>query len=223
MFRMMVIFLILPGVSYGSKSGPLPSQIPVPNNTKILSSIPEKTIKIGSWVSYQIRDLRKNKKYSIRIAFVGREDAGRKTWIEVTLKGIGKTIYLKMLFKGKPGQQMGDPEETIVKFGKMYAMRLPTAKHPDSIVPVLFRKPLKKPKVVGKMDVRTSAGIFPGALKVKGVDADGNIVEMYHHKNVKLWGMLKFSDSKFEMELTGQGLGARSRINEKPAPFMMPR
>ncbi|MBU1218303.1 hypothetical protein KKF34_15530 [Myxococcota bacterium] len=221
--NLLLILLLTSFSAIAAPAGPLPSQSPLPANAKVMSTIPEKDIKIGTWVEYKVIDIKNKKITNLKFAFVGREDAGRKTWVEITMRNGSKTTYIKMLYKGKPGDKMGEAEKIIVKFGNLQAMELPAMSKPETIVPMLHRKPIKKPVLVGKTDVRTPAGLFPKAAKVKGIDPDGNIIEVYHHPSVKMWGMLKFNDGRVDMELIGQGGNARSRITGKPAPFMMPR
>ncbi|MBU1240108.1 hypothetical protein KKF84_09485 [Myxococcota bacterium] len=215
---------LAPGLAMGKikRRGPLPSQLPAPTVPRLLSRAPGKEVKIGTWVEYGVREKKRTRNFTMKIAFVGREQGGLLTWIEVTLNHNSQIIYMKMLFEGKPGKNLGDAKKIIMKLGSLHAMEIPMSKA-ENLLPILFRKPLVKPRNVGTEDFRTRTGLFTRAQKVRGVDAGGNIVEVLHHPNVHLWGLLRFSNAEVTMELIGQGLGARTRITEKPAPFSVPQ
>jgi hypothetical protein len=219
--KLFFIFTILltPQISTASK-GPLPSRAPNPTVPKLLSTIPVKTTKIGTWVEYSVKDSKLHKKYKLKISFTGREGGGKYSWIEIAIKNAGRPIYVKILFEGTPGK-IGKAKRMIIKFGGMQPMELPKGKA-KKLLPIIYRKPMVSPKLVGKKDIRTPAGLFPKALNIKGVDADGNVISVWHHRQVHFWNLLKFNDGRFDMMLIGQGFGARSRIRGTPAPFSLP-
>jgi hypothetical protein len=216
----LVVFLPL-GVDAKRKRGPLPSQTPTANVPRVLSTAPGKNIKIGTWVEYEVTTTSTKKPFLMKIAFVGREDGGRQTWVEIALKQIGQTIYIKLLFNGKPGSAMGKAKKAIFKFGTLQAMEVPVEKA-ENTLPILFRKPIIKPRVTGQVDLRTKGGLFTKAVKISGIDADGGKVDIWNHSRVLLWGLLKFKGPRSTMTLIGQGFGARTRITEKPAPYSVP-
>ncbi len=226
MTRVLVCFalcaLVVPSAGAMKRRGPLPSQLPAPTVPRLLSTSPNKEVKIGTWVEYKVRERKRHRTFFLKIAFVGREQGGLQTWVEVTLKQSTQVIYIKMLFEGRPGKNLGDAKRVIMKLGSLHAMEVPLSKA-ENMLPILFRKPLVKPRMVGTEDFRTQAGLFTKARKIRGVDAAGAIIEVLHHPNVHLWGLLRFQNAEVIMELIGQGLGARTRITEKPAPFSVPR
>lgn len=201
------VLLLLPAVATAKirRRGPLPSQLPTATVPKLLSRAPGKSVKIGTWVKYKVTDKKRKGTFNLRIAFVGREKGGQQTWIEVTLANGAQVQHIKLLFEGKPGKNMGKAKKMILKMGSMHAMEVPVS-NKDKMLPVLFRPPMVKPKKVGVMDVRTPAGLFPGATKIRGVDADGGVIELLNHPNVRLWGLLSFRTKTLKMELIGQGL-----------------
>ncbi len=203
------------------KLGPLPSQSPSPYRLKMLSTTPEKDIPIGTWVEYAVTDRKDRKGYRMKIAFVGREDGGRRTWIEIALTGIGRPIYLKMLMQGSPGSP-GEFQRLIMQAGDMQPMEMPVVQTSE-LLPMLPRKPLVAPQVVGNVDLNTPAGQFPQSLHIRAVNADGELMNFYHHRQALMWSLVKLEDGRFTMELVGQGTGAVSRIRQTPVPFRIPQ
>ncbi|MGM0597877.1 MAG: hypothetical protein ACQES9_12655 [Myxococcota bacterium] len=201
--------------------GPLPSQTESGIATSILTKIPGKTAKIGSWIEYSLFDKQKQKKLKLKIAFVGRADGGRSSWIEISISGMNQVIRVKMLFEGNPGAKIKNPKKAIIKMGHLYPMSLPLPKT-KKMLPMIYRQPMMKPVILSPRTIKTPAGEFKRATGARGMDPNGNVVEVYNHKNIRLNGFLKFEDSRFKMVLIGQGKGARSRIKQKPAPFSVP-
>ena len=214
------LFLFVPAAA-AQKQGPLPSHSPPPVQLKLLGTTPDKDIKLGSWVEYAVTDTTEKKSYKMKIAFVGREGGGKFSWLEITLTGLGRTVYLKMYMEGNPGAA-GTVKRLIMQIGAMQPMELPLVKLTD-VLPVISQKPIVAPRVVGNVDLRTPAGQFPGSLHVRAVNADGQMMNFYHHKQALMWSLVKLHDGRFDMELVGQGVGAVSRIRQTPVPFHLPR
>lgn len=221
LFVFLLLCFGLPAAAAVRNMGPLPSQSPSPNRLKLLSTTPDKDIAIGTWVEYAVTDRTERKSYRMKIAFVGREAGGRQTWLEIALSGIGRPIYLKMLMEGAPGSP-GDVKRLILQSGDMQPMEMPIIKSAE-LLPMLPRRPLVSPQVVGNVDLRTPAGQFPQCLHIRGVNADGEMMDFYHHKQALMWSLVKLEDGRFTMELIGQGTGAVSRIRQVPVPFRMPQ
>jgi len=213
-------FFLIPTAA-AQKQGPLPSHSPSPVQLKLLGTTPDKDIKLGSWVEYAVADGQQKKNYKMKIAFVGREGGGKFSWLEITLAGIGRTVYLKLYMEGNPGSA-GLVKRLIMQIGTMQPMELPLMKMTD-VLPILSQKPIVAPKVVGNVDLRTPAGAFPGSLHIRAVNAEGQLMNFYHHKQALMWSLVKLNDGRFEMELIGQGLGAVSRIRQTPVPFHLPQ
>jgi len=203
------------------KQGPLPSNSPPPVQLKLMGTTPNKDIKLGTWVEYAVTDGQEKKNYKMKIAFVGREGGGKFSWLEITLAGLGRTVYLKLYMEGNPGAAR-QVKRLIMQIGSMQPMEMPLIKMND-VLPILMQKPIMSPKVVGNVDLRTPAGLFPGTMHVRAVNADGQLMNFYHHKQALMWSLVKLQDGRFEMELIGQGLGAVSRIRQTPVPFHMPK
>jgi hypothetical protein len=218
----LVLFsLCLVPVARAQKHGPLPSHSPSPVQLKLMGTTPDKDIKLGSWVEYAVTDGQEKKNYRMKIAFVGREGGGRFSWLEIALTGLGRPIHLKLYMEGTPGTA-GTVKRLIMQVGAMQPMELPMVKLTD-VLPMIHQKPILAPKVVGSVDLRTPAGQFPGALHLRAVNAEGQLMNFYHHKQALMWSLVKLQDGRFEMELVGQGLGAVSRIRQTPVPFHLPK
>lgn len=220
-FLLFVLWFCFPWFASSKNLGPLPSQSPSPNRLKVLSTTPEKNIAIGTWVEYAVNDRNERKNYRMKIAFVGRENNGRHTWVEIALTGIGRPIYLKLLMEGAPGSP-GEIKRLIMQAGDMQPMEMPLVQTTE-LLPMLPRKPLVAPQVVGNVDLRTPAGMFPQSLHIRGVNADGEVMNFYHHPQALMWTLVKLEDARFTMELVGQGTGAVSRIRQMPVPFRIPQ
>jgi hypothetical protein len=221
-----LIFLLVSTSSIAGKKltvgkGPLPSQSKSGIATSILAKIPGKREKIGSWIEYSLYDKQKQKKMKLKIAFVGRTDGGRSSWMEISVSGMNQVIRVKMLFEGNPGAKMKNPKKAIIKMGNLYPMSMAVPKT-KKMLPMIYRQPMIKPVILSPRTIKTPAGEFKGATGAKGIDPGGNVIEIYNHKNIRLNGFLKFEDSRFKMVLIGQGEGARSRIKQKPVPFSVP-
>jgi hypothetical protein len=134
---------------------------------------------------------------------------------------MGRPIHLKLYMEGTPGTP-GTVKRLIMQVGAMQPMELPMVKLTE-VLPMIHQKPILAPKVVGNVDLRTPAGQFPGALHLRAVNAEGKLMNFYHHKQALMWSLVKLQDGRFEMELVGQGLGAVSRIRQTPVPFHLPK
>jgi hypothetical protein len=228
-FLFSIIFLIplnsfALNVEFDLNEGPLPSASPTVNITNIFSKSPAKSVRIGTWVKYSIQDNRVGKnssKYYLKLAFVGREEMGRLTWMEISLNQGGQTTYIKLLYEGDPGR-VGKTKRLIVQFGNMQPMETPVEEE-KKLLPIIFRAPIVQPRVIEKKDFSSPVGIFRKASHIKSIDPDGNIINLWMHKSVLMWGMLKINDGRFIMELVDQGFGARSRIKGEPAKLTMPK
>ncbi len=213
------IMICFPAASFSR--GPLPSHSPSSVQMDFMKTTPDKDVQLGTWVEYAVTDRQEKKSYRMKIAFVGREGGGRFSWMEISLAGLGRAMILKLYLEGTPGNP-GEIRRMIMQIGNMQPMEMPLTKS-DELLPVLHQKPMMTPRTVGNVDMRTPAGQFPGTLHVRGINADGDIINFWHHRQALMWSLVKMQDGRFDMELVGQGLGAVSRIRQNPVPFHMPR
>ncbi len=173
---------------------------------------------VGEWSEYQIIS-KKEPSLVMRIAIVGKE--GNSYWYEtvVNTKTEAKTIT-KVLTSGNPEDQQ-NIKRMIVKSGNEPAMEM-DVEMLEKFSPE--KKELQKPiKMIdkGMESIKVPAGSFD-AHHIQYQTAEGT-VDLWIHKDVHPYGVVKSQSKDFEMVLTGYGKGATSQITETPRKFEMPK
>lgn len=170
---------------------------------------------VGGWSEYQITS-KSEKPIKMKIAIVGKE--GDAYWYESVMEGgRGGKIISKMLVSGHPN----DPKnikKMIFKQGNEPAMEMPIGMMPQT-QPAQEQKGKLIDK--GTETIKVPAGSFK-AQHMQYQDAEG-IVDLWAHKGVSPYGMVKSQSKDFEMVLTGYGTGAKSLIIETPQKLEMPQ
>ncbi len=213
MSNLLILFSFFVSLQNG---GPLPSRLPTPQGPGLFSRMPACTVKLGSWVQYRVVNRKRAATYTMKLALVGRSADGKSTWIEMELAYGTTSFKIKMLTEGNP-RRSGKVTKVIIQIGNMAPVSLPPDEQ-KNLMPLITRRPVKKMRLVAEEKVTTPAGTFT-ARRYEGLDEDGNPVKLWFSQDVKIWRLLKFHSSVMDMELLGQGTGARSRLPDT-APMM---
>ena len=196
--------------------GPLPSRMPVPQGPGVFSSVPSCTEKLGTWVKYRVTSKRRAVTYTLKMALVGRSADAKSTWIEIEIVHAATVLRVKVLTEGSP-RQPGKLKRVILKIGTLAPVSLPPEDQ-RSVMPLISNRPVRNMRLVAEERVKTPAGTFL-TWRYEGMDENGSPVKMWIAKNVKLWSLVKFQSSNLELELMGQGTGAKSTLPDN-APVM---
>lgn len=170
---------------------------------------------VGGWAEYQMKGQGSTSK--MKMAIVGKE--GDAFWYETVMEGgrEGRTIT-KMLVSGDPSDQK-NIKKFIVKTGNEPAMEMP--------VQMMGAEGSKgggqRGKAVdkGTETVKVPAGTFK-AQHLQYQDSEG-MTDVWVHKDVVPYGMVKSQSKDMEMVLLGHGTGAKTQITETPQKFEMPQ
>jgi len=170
---------------------------------------------VGGWSEYQMT-LRDGSPMKMKIAIVGKE--GDAYWFENMTEGgrEGRAIT-KMLVSGDPK----DPKHIkrfIVKTGNEPAMEIPSQ--------MMGQAPQAEDPKAKMIEKGTEAIKVPaGAFTTKHLQyQEGDILQdIWVHKDVPPYGVVKSQSKDHEMVLVGYGTGATTLIKETPQKFEMPQ
>lgn len=170
---------------------------------------------VGGWSEYQM-SAKGEKPIKMKVAIVGKE--GDAYWYEtVTEGGREGKIISKMLVSGNPNDQK-NVKRMIFKQGNEPAMEMPVG-----MMPMMQQGQEAKEKMVdkGTETIKIPAGTFKAQhLQYQGAEG---IVDIWVHKGVAPYGMVKSQSKDFEMVLISYGTGAKTLITETPQKFEMPQ
>jgi hypothetical protein len=172
---------------------------------------------VGGWSEYQMTGKGESPS-KMKISIVGKE--GDAYWYETTMetKQEGRIIS-KMLVSGNPEDQQ-NIKRMIVKMGNEPAMEMPVQMMQASQA---SKDQGQKGKIIekGTESIKVPAGTF---MAKHMQYQDGEIVEdIWIHKDISPYGMVKSQSKEFEMVLLGYGTGAKTLITETPQKFEMPK
>jgi hypothetical protein len=174
---------------------------------------------VGSWVEYSTVDQRTSKRIRMHWALVGQE--GTKRWWELTIRdGQQLPLRIKSLVRG-PVNQPSHVERVIVQTGNQTPLEMPL-KQGQRLVDVYTRpRPGGQLRNLGVERIVTAAGTFETRHQA-WTDADGNAAEEWTSPAVSLWGLVRFQNQRFRMELIGHGRNARSQVTGVPVKWQIP-
>lgn len=211
--------LTLPLAEDTARAGdPLPGRMPGMQLPPRLQK-PVGKITVGSWVEFSVRDIPKRRRFRLHWALVGK--TGRSFWWELTFRVARKPVMrIKTLIKGtitKPSHI----KRVIVQSGNTRPLELPL-KSGQKLMNVYLRKRRGATmKDHGVVKLKVAAGHFK-TRHYSWKDASGQIVHEWISRKAGIWGLVRFSSPRFQMELIGQGRSARSRIRGIPAKWHLP-
>lgn len=170
---------------------------------------------VGGWSEYQM-SAKGEKPIKMKIAIVGKE--GNAYWYEtVTEGGREGKIISKMLVAGNPNDQK-NVKRMIFKQGNEPAMEMPVG-----MMPMAQQGQEGRGKIVdkGTESIKVPAGTFK-TQHLQYQDVEG-IADVWIHKGVAPYGLVKSKGKDFEMVLLSYGTGAKTLITETPQKFEMPQ
>jgi hypothetical protein len=170
---------------------------------------------VGGWSEYQLT-LEDGSKMKMRVAIVGKE--GEAYWFEyMTEGGREGRVIMKMLVSGDPK----DPKHIkkfIVKNRNEPAMEIPSQMMGQ---PPQAEEPKAKMIEKGIEAIRVPAGAFTTKhLQYQEADI---LQDIWVHKDIPPYGVVKSQSKDVEMVLLGYGTGAATQITETPQKFEMPQ
>jgi hypothetical protein len=171
---------------------------------------------LGRWAEYQA--VYDNSPYTVRWAVVGSEKRGGADlkWLELRMTGQNKdrNLIYQMLVPGSPAE-MGNVEEIVFKPGDKPAMKMSGAMMKmirDQMEQQSFLMELcRDVTLVGPETVTVPAGKF----QTRHFRSTKYKTESWMASGIP-FSLVKSVGEKHQMELKGQGSGARSSITEKP-------
>ena len=174
---------------------------------------------VGGWVEYSMVDRKTAKRLRLHWALVGQE--GSKRWWELTIRdGQQPAMRIKSLVRG-PVNQPSHVERVIVQTGSQTPLELPL-KQGQQLVDVYTRpRPGGRIRDLGTEKIVTAAGTFESRHHA-WTDADGFGAEEWTSPAVALWGLVRFQNRRFLMELVGHGKNARSQVTGVPVRWQIP-
>jgi len=211
--------LALPLASLPARAGdPLPGRMPGVQLPPRLQK-PQGKIRVGSWVEFSVRSITKRRRFRLHWAVVGK--VGRSFWWELTFREARKPVArIKTLIKGtvtKPSHI----KRVIVQTGTSQPLELPM-KSGRKLMKVYLRKRRGVAiKDHGTVRLKVAAGTFLTRHQ-SWKDTSGQTVHEWISRKAGIWGLVRFRTPQLEMELIGQGRGARSRIRGIPAKWHIP-
>lgn len=190
---------MLPG--FGSVSGPAAS--PAPAAT---------TIEVGQWVEYRFRRGRE-RPVTVRYALVEREPDG--DWLETRYtRADGGRLLIRVLVEGRLDRP-GRIKRVIVQEGHGQALELPAERGAGALPPQVPTS--ANARVVGEEAIQV-AGHRLRARHVRASEGVG-ATDAWVSTAVPLWGLVRFSSSRYQLDLLGFGTGARSSLVGDPVRF----
>ncbi len=206
------------GTTPARADDPLPGRMPGMQLPPRLQK-PMGKVSVGSWVEFSVKDNVKRRRFRLHWALVGK--TGRSYWWELTFREARKPMMrIKTLIQGtvtKPNRI----KRVIVQSGTSQALELPM-KSGQKLMNVYLRKRRgARMKDHGAVTLKVAAGTF-ATRHYSWKDTAGQTVHEWISRKAGIWGLVRFHSPRFQMELIGQGRGARSRIRGIPAKWHLP-
>lgn len=169
---------------------------------------------VGGWAEYQMTEKGKSPS-KMKLAIVGKE--GDAYWYETIIetKLEGRSIS-KMLVSGNP-EDPKNVKRIIVKMGNEPAMEMPIQMMQASEDQGQKGKTIDK----GMESIKVPAGTF--TVRHIQYQYEELVEDIWVHKDVSPYGVVKSKSKDFEMVLLGYGSGAKTEITERPQKFEMPQ
>jgi len=197
---------------------PLPGRMPGLQLPPRLQK-PTGKVRVGSWVEFSVRDITKQRRFRLHWALVGK--TRRSYWWELTFRQARKPIMrIKTLIPG-PLKKPGRIKRVIIQTGTSQPLELPVKSGQKLMNVYLRRRRGARMKDHGTVQMKVAAGTFL-TRHYSWQDATGQTVHEWISDKAGIWGLVRFTSSRFAMELIGQGHSARSRIRGIPAKWHLP-
>lgn len=180
---------------------------------------PAGPVKVGSWAEFAVVDRRLRTRLRLHWALVATDPRGR--WWELTFrKPRQPTLRIKLLAREKTTGPTA-ALRVIVQAGNNPPLELPLKQGQKVMDLYLRRGAAGAPTDLGKVRLSTAAGTFQTHHR-RWRDDQGQLVEEWSSPSAAIWGLVRFRNARFEMELIGQGTGAVSRIRGTPTRWHIP-
>lgn len=168
---------------------------------------------VGGWAEYEMK-AKDQAPVKMKFAVVGKE--GNDYWFENVMESgrEGKTIT-KMLVSGDPNDSK-NVKRMIVKTGKRPPIEMPLQMMGRAKGRASAGKAIDK----GQEMIKVPAGTF--TTHHFQHQAPEGVVDVWVHKDISPYGLVKSQSKDSEMVLLGYGTGARTEITEEPRKFKMP-
>jgi hypothetical protein len=169
----------------------------------------------GRWAEYKA--LYKDDPYTMRYAVIGSESRGGKNlqWVEMRMSGAKKdrNMIFQVLVPGSLAD-LSKVQEVVFKPGDRPAMKV-SGPMLDMLrgqleKELLFAKVCNGVSLVGKEKITVSAGGFE-SLHYRSADSSDSWVSP-----AVSFSVVKSTGKNYQVELAGQGTGAKSSITETP-------
>jgi hypothetical protein len=170
---------------------------------------------VGGWSEYQMI-LRDGSTMKLKIAIVGKE--GDAYWFEnMTEGGREGRVITKILVSGDP-KDTKHIKRFIVKTGNEPAMEIPS-----QMMGQAPQAEESKGKMIekGTEAIKVPAGAFT-TQHLQYQEGD-SLNDIWVHKDIPPYGVVKSKSKDAEMVLLGYGAGATTQIKETPQKFQMPQ
>lgn len=192
-----------------------------PAATPLPLAVDLKKVPVGSWSEYRIADGQNT--MSVRMALVAK--GSQSAQMETQIKGgpmaaLGQTT-VRMSVPLDDSAEV-KPKDQVIQLGDNPPMLLPVEMSGGQTQS--FKK-LDPKKRIGVDSVTVPAGTFAKAEHYRDKGASGETIDFWISKTVLPFGLIKVTSSgapggkAVEMELTGQGAGAKAAITKTPLPF----
>lgn len=183
---------MLPG--FGTVSSPAASPAPA-----------APALEVGQWVEYRFRRGRE-RPVTVRYALVERETGG--DWLETRYtRADGGRLLIRVLVEGRLDRP-GRIRRVIVQEGHGQALELPAERGAGALPPPVPTS--SNARVLGEETVQV-AGHSLRARHVRATEGPG-ATDAWVSTAVPLWGLVRFSSSRYELDLLGFGTGARTSL-----------
>lgn len=206
-------------VAHGAPaSDPLPGRMPGLRLPPRMET-PVGPVKVGSWVEFSVRDLKQEGRVRLRWALVERGADGQ--WWELTFRmPRQQPLRIKALSQGE-GSSPDRVRRVILQTGTSPPLELPLKQGQKLMDMYLRPGAAVKVQELGRVQVTTAAGVFQTQHR-RWIDHQGQPVEEWTSPAAGIWGLVRFKNPRFEMELIGQGTGAASGIRGTPTRWHIP-
>lgn len=216
---MLLVLGLLPGVALAQNlplAGMLPgSRQPGEAPSAVAPLTPGTAAEIGTWAEYRFQ---RGAEGPLRVRYSLVERSAEGDWLETQyVRSASDRLLVRVLIEGRLDRQehAGRIRRVIVQQGSMQALELPTNRGAQALPPPVPRG--GSAQTLGSETLQVG-GHSLTAQHIRAREGP-SVTDAWISAAVPLWGLVRFSSRRYQMQLLDFGTGARSALAGEPVRF----
>lgn len=220
MGRLVVLLLVfMPPAATAAQSLPLPGMLPGSRQPGAEAAaappgvVHASAAGVGTWAEYRFR---RGAQAPLRVRYSLVERTADGDWLETQyLRGPSDRLLVRVLVEGRLDHPGGRIRRVIVQQGSMQALELPTNRGSEAMPPAIPNG--ASAQTIGTEPIRVGDQTL-SARHVRAREGP-SVTDAWVSGEVPLWGLVRFSSRRYQLDLLAFGSGARSALVGEPVRF----